>query len=199
MVADRMADFSPKYFSFPLGRVGLRPLEAGDRQAFLVATQESVTLHGKWIQPPRDEASFEALLEKYSQPNSIAWVVTEIQTFEMVGLVHLSQLIFGPFQNAFLSYWVSQKFAGRGYMQEALLLAIHLSFGELGLHRLEANIQPENTASIRLVKRSGFVKEGFSEKYLQILGEWRDHERWAIHAEIWPERTLEENRFPRWS
>ncbi len=199
MGAERIVDFPPKHFSFPQGRVGIRRLEAEDREAFLAATQESAALHGRWIQPPRDEASFDALLEKCSQPNFVAWVVTEIETFEIVGMVHLSQLILGPFQNAFLSYWITQKFSGRGYMQEALRLTLHLSFGELRLHRLEANIQPENTASIRLVKQSGFVKEGFSEKYLQILGEWKDHERWAIHAEIWPERQLNPDDLPRWT
>lgn len=199
MSAERIVDFPPKHFSFPQGRVGIRRLEAEDREAFLAATQESAELHGRWIQPPLDKASFDVLLEKTSQPNFVAWVVTEIQTFEIVGMVHLSQLIMGPFQNAFLSYWAHQSFSGRGFMTEALRLALHSSFGELGLHRLEANIQPENAASIALVKHLGFVKEGFSEKYLQILGEWKDHERWAIHAEIWPERRLDRDDLPRWS
>ncbi len=59
------------------------------------------------------------------------------------------------------------------------------AFGELGLHRLEANIQPDNAASIALVRKPGFRLEGYSPRYLKIAGRWRDHERWAILAEEW--------------
>jgi len=62
-------------------------------------------------------------------------------------------------------------------------LVLDYSFTTLGLNRLEANIQPENIASRRLVQKLGFRKEGFSPKYLQIGGKWCDHERWAILAE----------------
>ena len=72
-----------------------------------------------------------------------------------------------------------------GYMTEALQLALHYAFKSLRLHRLEANIQPSNAASIALVKRAGFVLEGYSERYLKVCGRWRDHERWAITAERW--------------
>lgn len=64
-------------------------------------------------------------------------------------------------------------------------LAISHAFYTLGLHRVEANIQPENTASIHLVKRLGFTKEGFSQRYLKVNGEWRDCERWALTRENW--------------
>ena len=70
-------------------------------------------------------------------------------------------------------------------MFEGVCLAIVYAFNDLNLHRLEANIQPENQASINLVQRLGFEKEGFSPQYLKINGEWRDHERWALTAENW--------------
>jgi ribosomal-protein-alanine N-acetyltransferase len=68
-------------------------------------------------------------------------------------------------------------------MGEALQQVIRIAFGRLGLHRLEANIQPNNEASIALVRACGFRKEGFSPRYLKIRGRWRDHERWAILAD----------------
>jgi ribosomal-protein-alanine N-acetyltransferase len=70
-------------------------------------------------------------------------------------------------------------------MTEGLQLVLRRAFTEFGLHRLEANIQPGNSASIALVRRCGFVHEGFSERYLKIGGRWRDHERWAIRADQW--------------
>jgi len=71
---------------------------------------------------------------------------------------------------------------------EALQLMLGHAFGRLGLHRVEANIQPGNVASIRLVKRAGFTREGYSRRYLKIGGRWRDHERWALLREDWLKR-----------
>jgi ribosomal-protein-alanine N-acetyltransferase len=90
-----------------------------------------------------------------------------------------------PLQSGYLGYAAFLPFAGRGYMTEALRMVLHECFTTVGLHRVEANIQPANHASIALVKRCGFQLEGFSAAYLKVGGEWRDHERWAIRSEIW--------------
>jgi ribosomal-protein-alanine N-acetyltransferase len=74
-------------------------------------------------------------------------------------------------------------------MAEGIELVLRHAFGALGLHRLEANIQPGNDRSIALAKRAGFRLEGFSPRYLKIDGRWRDHERWAILAEEWASRN----------
>ncbi len=73
-------------------------------------------------------------------------------------------------------------------MREGLELLLRHSFRGLGLHRVEANIQPENNASVALVRGAGFRLEGLSKRYLKVGGRWRDHERWAITAEDWKER-----------
>jgi ribosomal-protein-alanine N-acetyltransferase len=74
-------------------------------------------------------------------------------------------------------------------MSEAIRLILRYAFNDLKLHRLEANIQPGNVASIALVRRAGFVLEGYSRRYLKISGRWRDHERWAILIEDWKTQT----------
>jgi ribosomal-protein-alanine N-acetyltransferase len=70
-------------------------------------------------------------------------------------------------------------------MTEAMRLLLREAFTHIGLHRLEANIQPGNVASIALAKRCGFELEGFSPRYLKVGGRWRDHERWAVRTETW--------------
>ena len=80
---------------------------------------------------------------------------------------------------------VGAPYARRGYATEALELVVRFAFGKLKLHRIEANIQPDNVASLALARRAGFQREGYSPRYLKIGGRWRDHERWAILAENW--------------
>ena len=116
----------------------------------------------------------------------VGLVAREAASGQVVGVVNLMEIVANPFyQGAYLGYHGMAALAGRGLMTEAVRLAAACAFGELGLHRLEANIQPGNARSIALAKRSGFELEGFSPRYLKIGGRWRDHERWAIRVESW--------------
>ena len=102
-----------------------------------------------------------------------------------MGSIALSQIVYGGVHSAYVGYQIGAEFSGHGYMTEALRLVLRHAFLKLKLHRLEANIQPENVASLALVKRAGFTKEGYSRRYLKICGRWRDHERWAILVDDW--------------
>lgn len=109
---------------------------------------------------------------------------------DLVGVVNVSEIVRGVFCNAYLGYEAFLPHAGRGLLRETLGLTVDLTFtpesaGGMGLHRVEANIQPDNRRSIALVRSLGFRYEGYSPRYLRIGGVWRDHERWAITAEEW--------------
>jgi ribosomal-protein-alanine N-acetyltransferase len=99
--------------------------------------------------------------------------------------VNLSQVFRGSFNNAFMGFYGFTPFVRHGYMTEAVDLALRHAFRSMGLHRVEANLQPANHRSRALVEGLGFRLEGFSPRYLKISGRWRDHERWAILAEEW--------------
>jgi len=97
----------------------------------------------------------------------------------------ISQIVRGAFQSAYLGYYAHEAHARQGFMREAIEQVLDHSFSALGLHRVEANIQPGNAPSIALARGAGFRLEGFSPRYLLIGGQWRDHERYAITADEW--------------
>ena len=106
-------------------------------------------------------------------------------TDELVGVATLGDIIFGNFRGAFVGYYAFEPFARKGYLSEGLSLVLDVAFGTLRLNRVEANVQPRNLRSLRLVRSLGFRREGFSPKYLAIAGRFRDHVRTAILASEW--------------
>jgi ribosomal-protein-alanine N-acetyltransferase len=100
-------------------------------------------------------------------------------------VVNINEIVMWAFRSGYLGYFIFEEYAGKGYMTEGIRLVIKHAFNRLKLHRLEANIQPDNQDSLKLAKRLGFTKEGYSPRYLKIAGRWRDHERWAILKEDW--------------
>jgi ribosomal-protein-alanine N-acetyltransferase len=139
--------------------------------------------HAPWTQPFTDREGFEEWFGGLITGANVGMVARDAQSSGIVGVINLSQIFRKGFQNAYLGYYGMVAFARRGLMTEAVRLATRYAFDEVGLHRLEANIQPGNVASIALAKRVGFRKEGFSRRYLQINGIWCDHERWALLAD----------------
>ena len=166
-------------------RVLVRRVRAEDGRELVRANLASIAAHEPWVIPFRDEAGFQIYLETCDGERKIGFVLRERQTRRVVGVVNLSEIVRGAFQSAYLGYFGMSGFQGRGLMREGLSLVIDHAFGELALHRIEANIQPGNTRSLALARRLGFRKEGFSPRYLQIGGAWRDHERWASLEDEW--------------
>ena len=161
-------------------RVHIRPPHLSDCDAFLKAAHRSRDLHEPWIHPPLTTDDFHAYLERFEAPDHESRFVCLQASDDLVGVINLNNIIRGYFQNSFLGFYAFRPHAGSGLMLEGLQLVIAEAFGPLDLHRLEANVQPTNERSLKLVERAGFIKEGYSPNYLRIAGEWRDHERWAI-------------------
>jgi len=106
----------------------------------------------------------------------------------IAGEITLSSVQRGPFQNAFVGYWVDRSLAGNGLAPEATVVVLRFAFEELGLHRVEVAIVPRNMASRRVAEKLGLREEGVALRYLEIDGAWEDHVRYAITVEEWGER-----------
>ncbi|MDH3642663.1 MAG: GNAT family N-acetyltransferase [Gammaproteobacteria bacterium] len=163
-------------------RVYIRPVVKRDRVEFLNLMQASKHLHEPWISPPLTESTFSSYLKRTAQGDHEGQLICRQQDDAIVGVININNIVRGSFLSASLGYYVGAPFAGRGYMREGLELIKAHAFSGLGLHRLEANIQPDNGRSIDLVRSCGFAHEGMSKAFLYIAGSWRDHERWtAFH------------------
>ena len=108
----------------------------------------------------------------------------------LVGRVALGGVMRGVFQNAYLGYWIDAAHQGHGLMTEAVGASLAFGFGEARLHRVQVAIMPRNAASLRVVEKVGFRKEGFAERYLCIAGKWEDHVIFAMTSEEWEARGL---------
>jgi ribosomal-protein-alanine N-acetyltransferase len=160
--------------------VKIRPARRSDAADLIQANLESREYHAPWVHPFLDQAGFESWFGQLASGPNIGLVARETGSDAIIGVFNISQIFFGGFGNAYLGFYGAAALARRGFMTQALGKTVEYAFEEIGLHRLEANIQPENSASIALVRRVGFQKEGFSPRYLKIGGIWRDHERWAL-------------------
>jgi ribosomal-protein-alanine N-acetyltransferase len=159
--------------------ISLQPVTRQDAPALIRANAANRTHHAPWAYPFTDAAGFDAWFAQILTGPNVSLLAREAALGGIVGVVNISQIVAGAFHSAFLGYYGMAGFGGRGLMTEAVRQAARHGFQRLGLHRLEANIQPGNLPSIALVKRLGFRLEGFSPQYLRVGGGWRDHERWA--------------------
>lgn len=164
-------------------RVTLRPLARGDGDEVLALARESRALHRPWAFPPERAAHWDDLVARSERDDFASLLACRVEDGAIAGVFNLSQIVRGAFQSAYLGYYAHERHAGQGYMGEALPLVIAHAFGPLRLHRLEANIQPGNAASIALARSAGFRLEGFSPRYLLVGGRWCDHQRYALTVE----------------
>jgi ribosomal-protein-alanine N-acetyltransferase len=128
-------------------RVTVARLTAGDGPTLVAANRASIAVHEPWVRPCRDAEEFEAYHAGCDGERKVGFIARERASGAIVGVVNVSEIVRGAFQSAYLGYYGMAGHEGRGLMREALGLVLDEAFGPLALHRLEANIQPENTRS----------------------------------------------------
>ncbi len=182
-------------------RVVLRPLSAADFDGWREVRQRNRGWLLKWEPKPPPGAPDDT----ESRPAFIARCGAREREWQMgsgygfgifvggqfAGELNLSGVQRGPFQNAYVGYWIDEAQAGNGYVPEALVVAARFAFEELGLHRLQVAIIPRNRASRRVAEKLNLREEGIAHRYLAINGVWEDHIRYALTAEDWTTRRTE--------
>ena len=172
--------------------VVLRRPRPSDRAAFLALRRRNRRhLAATAATPPDAPASraaafdFDALLRRARSRTTRLFFVCRVRDGAIIGQVAVMEIVRGALQSAYLGYWIDRAHEGRGLMRQAVVLALDEAFGRLGLHRVEANVQPSNRRSAELLRRLGFRREGVARDYLFVGGRWRDHVHWALLAEDW--------------
>ena len=177
-------------------RVGLRPIRQRDRAPWLEVRAANVDWLSPWeATPPRmttDRVGFRSMVRSLRAQAGQGTVLPFVVTYDdrLVGQLTVGGITWGSLCSAHIGYWVDSRVAGQGVMPTAVALATDHAFQGMGLHRIEVNIRPENTASLRVVEKLGFRDEGVRLRLLHIAGDWRDHRSFALTAEEVPEGLL---------
>lgn len=167
----------------------LRPLRVEDQDEYTSVRALNRHWLGPWDAtspvPATAPRTFEDVVDLY-QGDALAgrMIPLVIETEgRLVGQINVSNIVLGSFRSCTVGYWVAQSVAGKGIIPTALALVSDHVMGELGLHRIEINIRPENAASLAVVRKLGFRDEGLRARMLHIDGDWRDHRSFALTTE----------------
>lgn len=187
-------------------RVLLRPLEAGDFVKWQEVRRRNVDWLTKW-EPARlpgtpdvveDAHAFgvrcQARQRERQMGTGYGFGIFVDGVFG--GEINLNSIQRGPFQSAYVGYWIDEAMAGHGYVPEAFVVAARFAFEDLNLHRIQAAIVPRNAASRRVAEKLQLRDEGTAERYLEINGVWEDHVRYAMTSEEW--ETRKDELIPEW-
>ena len=164
-----------------------RPSLRRERE-YLAAVVMSLSLHRGFVTTAATRAEYRDYLRRTRRKTQESFFVIAAETDFLVGVVNVNDIVRYSELTGRLGYYAFVPHAGTGLMRSGLRLVIGRAFGEIGLHRLEANIQPSNRRSIALVRSLGFRSEGVARRCLKIGGRWQDHERFALLREDWRTR-----------
>jgi ribosomal-protein-alanine N-acetyltransferase len=152
-----------------------------------------------WLRPweatnPEAPNSFDVrgqlrgLLRQLDDQSGMPFVI-EVQG-QVQGQLNVANVMYGSVSSAVLGYWVSPEVAGKGVMPVSVALVTDYLMDQVGLHRVEINVRPENVASLRVIQKLGFRYEGLKQRYIHINGDWRDHYVFALTKEELPTGLL---------
>jgi [ribosomal protein S5]-alanine N-acetyltransferase len=174
---------TPKKTTLIGKRLLLRPPRPADYREYAAVMKKNGALHERWSNPTAGRAQFNDYLRSNPAENFFRFLICRREDKTIVGMISLFHIVRRSLQSACVGYVIAAPHTRQGHGTEALLLVLDFAFKKLKLHRVEANIHPDNVASIALARRAGFQLEGCSRRYLKVRGQWRDHERWAILKE----------------
>ena len=185
------------------GSLVLRPIRHRDKAAWTALRQRNAAWLAPWEASNPDPEGFlptyhqmvRSLTAQARAGAALPFLITEQQPgsrdARLVGQLTVSGITWGSAMTATLGYWVDAEQAGRGIAPTAVALATDYCFRDLGLHRMEINIRPENRASLRVVEKLHFRDEGLRPRFLHIAGHWADHRSFALTAEDVPRGLLD--------
>ncbi len=161
-------------------RVVLKKVSKKNEDRFLKLAKKSQIFHQHWVSVPKTSKAFRRYVKAMNTKSEKSYFIWRKDSRDLAGVIELQDIYKANFKNAYVIYYAFDGNQGEGLMAEAMREVIRIAFKKLKLHRLEANIQPDNKASRHLAKACGFRKEGLARQFLKKGGEWRDHERWAL-------------------
>ena len=182
-------------------RIVLRPLQATDFTAWREVRRRTTDWLTKWeparipgqpdVVEDRDAFGVRCSARQRERQLGTGYGFGIFVGGDFAGEINLSSVQRGPFQSAYIGYWIDERHAGNAYVAEALVVLARYCFEELHLHRLQIAIIPRNHASHRVVQKLQIRDEGTALRYLEINGAWEDHVRYALTAEEWADRRDE--------
>jgi ribosomal-protein-alanine N-acetyltransferase len=172
-------------------RVVLRMPASGDYREWAALRAESRRFlepwEPRWASDELDWPSWRQRLHRYRedfhQGIGVGFFIFEASSCKLMGGITIGNVRYGVSQSGQIGYWIGERYAGKGYMPEALRLVAGYAFDTLRLHRIEAACIPDNTRSIRVLEKAGFQREGLLRSYLRINGIWHDHYLYALIAD----------------
>jgi ribosomal-protein-alanine N-acetyltransferase len=172
------------------GNIRLRPISPSDKVAWREARQRNLPWLKRWdaTAPPGSDArgrtfgSMAREMLRAARAGRQLPFVLEVDG-RLTGQVTVNNIVRGSAQFASVGYWIDERYAGRGIMPRAVAMVIDHCFDQVGLHRIEVAIRPENHASLRVVDKLGIRLIGLAPGYLHIDGDWRDHLLFGITRE----------------
>ena len=172
-------------------KVVLRPPQPTDYREWAMLRQESRSFlepwEPRWATDELERSGWRNRINRYRMEqiagSAIALFIFHRYEGQLLGGITIGNIRYGVSQSAQIGYWMGERYAGQGFMQDAMCVLTSHAFDTMRLHRIEAACIPSNTRSIRVLEKAGFRREGLLRSYLRINGDWQDHFLYSLIAD----------------